>query len=55
MVMNNFGKRNFMQPMGRLGMALMMGPYFFLFETIGGVFFRRTTVLVQAKNSGRQF
>ncbi len=31
------------------------GPWFFPFETIVGVFFGRTRVLVQAKNSGSQF
>jgi hypothetical protein len=37
MLTNNFGKRNFMQPMGRLSIALIMGPGFFFLGAGGGV------------------
>ncbi len=36
MVMNSFGKRNFMQPMGRLKHALKVPCFFFLLTLAGG-------------------
>jgi hypothetical protein len=61
MVMNNFGNRNFMQPMGRFNMHSWW-PWFFLSRGVWGSYFllfflvqSMPLPLAQAKNGDQQF